>query len=231
LELLNPKKEMDIKLIMKAVDELTVLNGVGPATASFVLAAWLPKQVGVFSDEAFRWIRFEEGSGKGWDRKMQYNEKEFKTYIEGLSEVVKRLNVTAEDVEKIGFVFGREAAEENDKKATPVKRKREVKSKEAPSGEEKPKPKAKMTTYGKTKDKEDLKHNEEADKDDASAAEENKGVKEKQPSARGRKKQKATETKGAESKAKPARETNKSRTKRLARAALPTTRVLRSSKD
>ena len=97
------------------------LRGVGPATASYVLAAHRPTQVPVFSDEGFRWIVYYGGIiGPGsalpspWGCKIKYSQAEYWDYYEKASAVVSRLQLeSCEDVERAGFVLGQEAARLN----------------------------------------------------------------------------------------------------------------------
>jgi hypothetical protein len=105
--------EMNKPDVSAALKNALKLSGVGPATASYVLAAYAPRKVPVFSDEGFRWVMFnsEEGKGgRGWDRKLKYDEKEFKTYVEAATALGERLDVTIDEVEKVGFVLGKETA-------------------------------------------------------------------------------------------------------------------------
>ena len=100
----------------------SALRGVGPATASYVLAAHRPAQVPVFSDEGFRWVVYYGyltglGSAVGdigtrpWGRKIKYGQAEYWDYYERTSAVVSRLELeSCEDVERAGFVLGQEAA-------------------------------------------------------------------------------------------------------------------------
>ncbi|KAF9637106.1 CHL4 domain-containing protein [Lasiodiplodia theobromae] len=63
---------------MEALDVLTkALKGVGPATASLVLACREPRSTPFFSDEMYRWMCWGEakgakGQGEGWARRIQY---------------------------------------------------------------------------------------------------------------------------------------------------------------
>jgi hypothetical protein len=92
-----------------AIKAASKLKGVGPATATYVLAAFRPKDVPVFSDDGYRWVMWEEGKGRGWDKVIKYTEKEYIGYFQGVGEVKERLKVNGEDVERCGFVLGKEA--------------------------------------------------------------------------------------------------------------------------
>ncbi|KAI9711100.1 MAG: hypothetical protein M1812_007294 [Candelaria pacifica] len=99
-----------------AIKELISLTGIGPATASLLLSVYDPLNVPFFSDEGFRWIMFEDGPGNGWGRKIKYNLKQYQDYFMKVKELRERLSkqsgevIKAVDVEKVGFVLGKEAA-------------------------------------------------------------------------------------------------------------------------
>lgn len=92
------------------------IKGVGPATASYILALAAPAAVPVFSDEGYRWAMYTNaGRGNdGWYREIKYDLKEYRVYLESVTALAARLGegVTAQDVEKVGFVLGKEAAAE-----------------------------------------------------------------------------------------------------------------------
>ncbi|KAI9773118.1 MAG: hypothetical protein M1840_008239 [Geoglossum simile] len=98
-----------------ALNVLTRLSGIGPASASLLLSVYDPDNVPFFSDEAFKWVTWEEGKGKGWDRRISYNNKEYTLFVEAVQEVRKRLesesggkSIAAGDVERAGWVIGKE---------------------------------------------------------------------------------------------------------------------------
>ena len=72
-------------------------------------------KVPFFSDELYRYLHFEEVKSKGWDRKISYTMKEYKSLFEKLQTLRERLEkenkqqVSAIDVEKMAYVLGREA--------------------------------------------------------------------------------------------------------------------------
>ncbi|KAI5801151.1 hypothetical protein EDC01DRAFT_646944 [Geopyxis carbonaria] len=109
----NTERE-SVLAALKAVS--SPLSGVGPATASYILAVYHPSDIPVFSDEGYRWVLYEAPAvakgGKGWEREMKYNAKEYGAYLEGAQKVAERLGVTQRDVERVGYVLGREAEEE-----------------------------------------------------------------------------------------------------------------------
>ena len=125
--------------VKTALDHLSKnLKGIGPATASYVLAAQVPHWIPAFSDEAFRWVFTDEhkpgvikgSKGDGWNRKMDYSIKEYIVFMEKVWETSERLIAEykandkrgdqkeeamrelfgAGSVEMVGWVLGKEAA-------------------------------------------------------------------------------------------------------------------------
>jgi hypothetical protein len=98
------------KDLYASLQQLTKLKGIGPATASLMLSAADPQAAPFFADEAFRWVCWAEPpkGGQGWERKIQYNAKEYKTLAEKALSVANRLDVPVIDVEKVAYVLGRE---------------------------------------------------------------------------------------------------------------------------
>jgi hypothetical protein len=86
---------------------LTSLKGIGPATASLILAVAFPQEVPFFGDELFEWLCGGGGAGK---RKMKYDVKEYKELWEEVKGFRERLGedgeeeVRADEVEMVGFV-------------------------------------------------------------------------------------------------------------------------------
>lgn len=105
-----------------------MLKGIGPATATYILAAFQPSSIPIFSDEGFRWALFEEKPGGGWDRKLKYDVKEYTAYLEKMKEIAERLGVEIEEVERVGFVLGREALSGSVEGSTASGKKRKVES-------------------------------------------------------------------------------------------------------
>jgi hypothetical protein len=72
-------------------------------------------KVPFFSDELYRYLHFEEAASKGWDRKINYTMKEYKSLFEKLQTLRKRLEkeskktVSAIDIERMAYVLGKEA--------------------------------------------------------------------------------------------------------------------------
>jgi predicted flap endonuclease-1-like 5' DNA nuclease len=89
-----------------ALDTMTKLRGIGPATASLLLAVHNPENVIFFADEAFYWLCC--GGEKG---AIKYNAKEYKMLDEEAATLSKRLGVRAVDIEKVAFVLMREGGE------------------------------------------------------------------------------------------------------------------------
>ena len=99
---LKPDEKPDLDNVKSALNHLTKnLKGVGPATASYLLAAQMPHWVPPFSDEGFRWVFFDKHvpgvtDGKtsltsGWSRPIKYTLKEYFAYIEEVWNISERL--------------------------------------------------------------------------------------------------------------------------------------------
>ena len=98
----------------KALNALTTLKGVGPATASLLLSCYDPTHIPFFSDELYRYLHWEEGSrGKGWDRKIGYTLKEYRALCDRLQILRLRLEhesgeeVKAVDIEKMAYALAK----------------------------------------------------------------------------------------------------------------------------
>ncbi|KAK3329455.1 hypothetical protein B0H66DRAFT_571945 [Apodospora peruviana] len=85
---------------------LTQLKGIGPATASLLLAVHDEDNIIFFADEAFYWLCC--GGSKG---PIKYNLKEYITLNERAQAVTKRLGVKAVDVERVAFVLMKQKIE------------------------------------------------------------------------------------------------------------------------
>jgi hypothetical protein len=108
---------------------LATLTGVGPTTATLLLSVRDPTRVPFFQDELFHWLcgsgrrRSDGGPEKVEERKLKYSIKEYKELFEAVAALRQRLDgrVSAEQVEKVGFVVGHldvlEAAEAEGLKA------------------------------------------------------------------------------------------------------------------
>jgi hypothetical protein len=88
-----------------ALDVLTKLKGIGPATASLLLAVHDPTRVMFFADEAFHWL-----CSGGEKAPIKYNAKEYKTLNDKAQTLIKRLGTRATDVERVAFVIMRDVS-------------------------------------------------------------------------------------------------------------------------
>ncbi|KAL0935348.1 DUF1479 domain protein [Colletotrichum truncatum] len=79
---------------------LTKLKGIGPATASLLLAVHFPDQILFFSDEAYYWL-----CNNGQKASLKYNTKEYDSLNTEAQKLTKRLGVSAMDVEKVAYVL------------------------------------------------------------------------------------------------------------------------------
>jgi hypothetical protein len=126
------------------VARLAKLKGIGPATASLILAVYDPAGAIFFGDEVFRWLSWAEPQkgASGWGRKIAYNAGEYRTLDRLASALIARLGVAAVDVEKVGYVLGKEHADvDADAKTAAVPAKaaaRKRKSEAADSTDQKP---------------------------------------------------------------------------------------------
>lgn len=97
----------------KSITALNKLKGIGPATSSLLLSCYDPVRVPFFSDELYRYLHWEDAKSKGWDRKINYTIKEYKTLFERVAELRERLEkqsgigVSAVDIEKAAYVLGK----------------------------------------------------------------------------------------------------------------------------
>ena len=101
-----------------AVDILTKLKGIGPATASLLLSVHDSEHVLFFSDEAFYWL-----CCGGKKSPIKYNKKEYSALGERARELMERLGVRAVDIEKVAYVVVNQPTEssepKDEKKASP----------------------------------------------------------------------------------------------------------------
>lgn len=94
------KKTSDVAA---AVATLAKLKGIGPATASLLLAVHDPQHVVFFADEAFHWL-----CCGGRKDPIKYNAKEYAALNERAQGLCRRLGVRAVDVERVAFVMLRQ---------------------------------------------------------------------------------------------------------------------------
>lgn len=127
----------DIESVIK---KLTApLKGVGPATASLLLAVHDPSNVIFFSDEVYAWL-----VGNGKTSGISYTIKEFQQIYAAASALAKRLDVTPIDIEKVAYVIIKEKEPVHEPKAKkepsglgrgrPKLAEHEKKAKKEPSG-------------------------------------------------------------------------------------------------
>ncbi|PSR83408.1 hypothetical protein BD289DRAFT_483335 [Coniella lustricola] len=83
-----------------AIDTLAKLKGVGPATASLLLAVHDPGNVIFFADEAFYWL-----CCSGRKDTIKYNAKECRELQRASQSLAKRLGVQAVDIERVAYVI------------------------------------------------------------------------------------------------------------------------------
>ncbi|GKT43132.1 uncharacterized protein ColSpa_03313 [Colletotrichum spaethianum] len=83
-----------------ALNILTKLKGIGPATASLLLAVHYPQKVLFFSDEAYYWL-----CNKGQKASLKYNMKEYESLNAEARKLMKDLDVSAIEVEKVAYVL------------------------------------------------------------------------------------------------------------------------------
>lgn len=99
----------------KSITALSKLKGIGPATASLLLACYDPAKVPFFSDELFRYLHWSDAKSKGWDRKISYTMKEYKDLFEKVQVLRERLEkesgkvVKAIDIEKCAYALAKGA--------------------------------------------------------------------------------------------------------------------------
>jgi len=91
--------------VSAALGILTQLKGIGPATASLLLAVHDADNVIFFADEAFYWLCL--GGSKG---PIKYNAKEYAALNEKARALSERLGVKAVDIERVAFVLMKEGA-------------------------------------------------------------------------------------------------------------------------
>lgn len=88
--------------VSSALDILIKLKGIGPATASLLLAVHDSDNVIFFGDEAFYWLCCH-----GKTSPIKYNMKEYQALRDSSRELVKRLGVRAVDVERVAYALMR----------------------------------------------------------------------------------------------------------------------------
>ncbi|KAL2154957.1 hypothetical protein VTH82DRAFT_3633 [Thermothelomyces myriococcoides] len=99
-----------------ALNILTRLKGIGPATASLLLAVHDPERVIFFADEAFYWL-----CCNGTKAPIKYNLQEYIELDKQAQSLSKRLGVKAVDVERVAFVLMRQPKSKEAASANEVK--------------------------------------------------------------------------------------------------------------
>ncbi|RDL33088.1 uncharacterized protein BP5553_08527 [Venustampulla echinocandica] len=93
----------DIKTVLQKL--ANPLRGIGPATASLLLAVHDPDHVIFFSDEVYQWL-----CADGEKVTIKYTSKEFDTLFVKAKILMGRLAVNPIDIEKVAFVLIKESA-------------------------------------------------------------------------------------------------------------------------
>ncbi|KFX93998.1 hypothetical protein V490_04570 [Pseudogymnoascus sp. VKM F-3557] len=87
---------------ISSIRTMSLLSGVGPATASLLLSVHDPDNVIFFSDEAYRWLVCG-----GKEQPIKYTLKEYEQLEVRAKELMDRLGVGAREVERTAFVIMR----------------------------------------------------------------------------------------------------------------------------
>lgn len=104
-----------------AVDALIKLKGIGPATASLLLAVHDPEKVIFFADEAFYWL-----CSGGRRDPIKYNAKEYRDLNAKTQVLARRLNVGAIDIERVAYVLMNGTKSDPQLETPPVPKKQEM---------------------------------------------------------------------------------------------------------
>ncbi|KUJ24199.1 uncharacterized protein LY89DRAFT_571761 [Mollisia scopiformis] len=98
--------------IAGTIEKLTVLKGVGPATATLILSVHDPQNVIFFSDELYRWLVKD-----GEDVSLKYTTKEFEEVFSKAKAFMSRIKCTPTELEKAAFTL----IQENEPEPKPKK--------------------------------------------------------------------------------------------------------------
>lgn len=90
--------------LIQTIKILTELRGIGPATASLLLAVHNPQHHIFFSDEAFYWLCCD-----GRKDAIRYNINEYVNLYGRARNLALRLGVSAMEIEKVAFVILKQA--------------------------------------------------------------------------------------------------------------------------
>lgn len=103
--------------ISKSLTKLCELRGIGPATASLLLSVFEPRYLPFFSDEVYRWLRYDEpedtpGKGTRWARTIKYTAKEYACVLRLAHDLQARLlslgrKASADEIERVAYVLGK----------------------------------------------------------------------------------------------------------------------------
>jgi len=102
-----PSSSPPSSIYLPALKILSTLKGIGPATASLLLAVYDPERVPFFADELYWWVC----CGGEWGRRIAYGVGEYRALWEGVRGVRWRLGVGAVELERGAWVLGREGRE------------------------------------------------------------------------------------------------------------------------
>lgn len=140
------KKDSDV---FKTLNVLTKLKGIGPATASLLLAVHYPNEVPFFSDEAYYWL-----CNEGKAESLKYTMKEYEALISASKKLMEKLDVSALQVEKVAYVLLKEDGRETAAKGPPAKSKSKSVTTSSPGTVKKSPPaKRKATTDASSQDR------------------------------------------------------------------------------
>ncbi|PNP46346.1 hypothetical protein TGAMA5MH_02382 [Trichoderma gamsii] len=114
------------------VRALAKLKGIGPATASLLLSVHDAQNAIFFSDEAFYWL-----CCGGKKASIKYNIDEYAALNDEAQALVKRLDVSATDIEKVAYVLMKRSNLVNDSKADTAKANAPAKAKNPAASEPK----------------------------------------------------------------------------------------------
>lgn len=87
----------------RSVKMLCDLRGIGPATASLLVAAHRPMETIFFSDEAYAWL----AGGSSYNPPSKYNQKEYEELAEANWKLLQRLpeKYGAQQIEQVAYVI------------------------------------------------------------------------------------------------------------------------------
>ncbi|KAK5112164.1 hypothetical protein LTR85_011597 [Meristemomyces frigidus] len=113
-----PSKPPSEARVKRMIEMFSKLRGVGPATATLLVALCDPVNIPFFSDELYRWAFWDApatAKGSGWKREIKYTLKEYLQLYPKVHQLKARLasesgkEISALDVEKVAYVLGKQA--------------------------------------------------------------------------------------------------------------------------